>query len=92
LVFLFNYLQQIPHGILAHRTAREGALATGLRLLTTTLPQVVGWWQYEYAFDRLTEILPKMVNITDNEMRGSRRYRRQKNGYVLVGQSNFTRK
>jgi len=33
-----------------------------------------------------------MVNITGNEIRGSRRYRRQKNGHVLVKQSNFTRK
>jgi hypothetical protein len=49
---------------------REERLAAAFRT-----GQEGGLGLVEYAFDRLTEILPKMVNITGNEVRGSRRYR-----------------
>src|ERR1700741_4669645 len=76
------------------RTAQRNEIAKEIPAghLTTALPQVVAWRRNEYALYALAEISPKMPNVAGNAMRGLRGHRSQKDGHILIGQSQILRK
>jgi hypothetical protein len=59
--------------------------------LDTALSEVVAWQGNEHALYVLSEISPKMANVAGNQMRGLRGHRSQKDGYILIGQSQVLR-
>lgn len=55
--------------------------------LAVELSQIVARRRHKHALDALSKVSPKVPDVAGNEMRGPRRHRSQKDGHILVGQS-----
>lgn len=55
--------------------------------LDVELSQIVARRRHKHALDALSKVSPKVPDVAGNEMRGPRRHRSQKDGHILVGQS-----